>query len=686
MIALPEPALPEPLPEEVRAVLARPDLRLGLDPGFIAVVPHLDRPFEVAQTGHIRLGRSALGDPFRLACHLRHALELAMLLRAAPGRPTLAGLAAVRCAALFAARHFPPLPGGGAAELAILARAEPPAPEALAALWPALASLQPGAAAELPAGVAEEFASLWPFLGPAEALMETGGDARLKLDPLSGLNGYGSSFRPRPWAVTYASSTASSTSERGYAAAEATRQRLLFAAFAGRGSAALAEEAESIRRAILAWYDLPPGSAAILAPSGTDCELYALALLQPADGRTLINVLAAPEETGSGVPLAAEGRHFASDTARGVAVAKGSPIEGFVPSITMRSVPARGTGGRMRPEAVIEADFAALAAAAEEAGAEIILHLLDVSKTGFLLPGVTALRVLAARHERAVNVVVDACQARTEPDRIRFYIENGWLVLITGSKFFTGPPFCGAVLVPPNLASRLEAPPLPAGLAAYAGRGEFPAHATAASGLDAGTNLGLVLRWQAALAEMRAFAAVPRAERLALLDRFLSRVAAAIASHPDLVLLIPPGPERPPLAHAWDRQATIMGFAVLAPGQAPRRPLNVAAARRLYRWLNADFRPVLPHGASEKEQRLAGRLCHIGQPVALAGENGEEMGILRLSAGARLVSGEPSLAHLDPDSRIEREIADAMDVLAKISLILRQWSRLEALDPSPSFS
>ena len=56
----------------------------------------------------------------------------------------------------------------------------------------------------------------WGLLGPTEWLMEQGGDARLATDPFTGLNGYGCSHRPRPWAVTFASSTASSSSERGY--------------------------------------------------------------------------------------------------------------------------------------------------------------------------------------------------------------------------------------------------------------------------------------------------------------------------------------------------------------------------------------------------------------------------------------------------------------------------------------
>ncbi|MFT8777680.1 MAG: hypothetical protein ABF893_13655, partial [Gluconacetobacter liquefaciens] len=61
-------------------------------------------------------------------------------------------------------------------------------------------------------------------------------------------------------------------------------------------------------------------------------------------------------------------------------------------------------------------------------------------------------------------------------------------------------------------------------------------------------------------------------------------------------------------------------------------------------------------------------------------------GALRLSAGARLVSGEPSHDGLVPDLRMDREIADAQRVLAKIGLILRYWERLAAADPVQTYA
>src|SRR5512140_3009025 len=56
-----------------------------------------------------------------------------------------------------------------------------------------------------------------------------------------------------------------------------------------------------------------------------------------------------------------------------------------------------------------------------------------------------------------VQVVVDACQMRLGRPRLRKYLDRGCMVIVTGSKFFTGPPFSVALLVPAGFAGALGA-------------------------------------------------------------------------------------------------------------------------------------------------------------------------------------------------------------------------------------
>ena len=83
---------------------------------------------------------------------------------------------------------------------------------------------------------------------------------------------------------------------------------------------------------------------------------------------------------------------------------------------------------------------------------------------------------------------------------------------------------------------------------------------------------------------------------------------------------------------------------------------------------------------------VAARICHIGQPVRLPQKGGDGFkGVLRVSAGARLVSGEPSHKGLGLPMRIERELADLNVVFKKIDLILRNWQVLWAANPAPRY-
>ena len=537
----------EDLNAPLLAALARPDLRIvagGRQPRFDL---RLAEPFRVGPGACVTLGPAAIGPGRLCAFHLRHALELSAL-RDAGVPPALAGLAAARVAARFFRLDAP---GEADPEDWLAAMAGEACPDAapLAALWRRLRPRQ-GTQATLDAAAVDRVAAAWPVLGPAELLLAEGGDARLGLGRASRLNHYGCSHRPRPWAVTYASSTASSLSERGFGGAEAARRRVVAAALAGAADPAAAE-IERVRTAIARHYDLPAGTTIVLAASGTDCELVALAVAArapsprtPGDGR-LTNILTAPDETGSGVPLASVGRHFAHDTAGGLAVAKGAPIAGMPPEVTRADLAIRRSDGTLIPGPEVDAACARLIDGVAAGQGRALLHLLDMSKTGLLAPSIACVAAVARRHRGRVDVVVDACQARLTAARVRSYVEVGWMVMVTGSKFFTGPPFCGAVLIPPAMRPRLQGAPLPAGLADYARRTDWPADVAAADRLPSGSNHGLALRWSAAVAEMEAFAAVPSLRKRTVLRLFTEAVAAAIDANPDLRRVVAP-PARPP--------------------------------------------------------------------------------------------------------------------------------------------
>lgn len=646
-------------------------------------------PFRLDPSGAILLDEGLFDEGLGEADLLiaaRLAGEWAWLTEA--GAPVaVAGLAAARSAAQFAlAERLTP---GCFGWIGLMGGDPPPPTDRLAGVWRTLVPCHGAASDSLPAETAARIVSLWPVLGTAEAIMETGGDIRLLRDPQSDLNGYGCSHRPRPWAVTFASSTASSISERGYEAADRVRLKVTASMLTTGDRRAIHAEAGAVRRAIGRAFGVPRGGTVVLAASGTDSELLALALSHlPVADRPITTILLAPEETGSGVPMAATGRHFAVDTANGHDVSRSAPIGGFRGDTVLVSVPLRDPGGAIRPGEAVHADIEAAIVAAIGAGRRAILHALDLSKTGLLAPSIDLLRDLRARFGAALDIVVDACQLRIAPERIAAYLGLDAVVLVTGSKFLTGPPFAGAALLPPSIARRLDAGRLPAGLDAYFGQAEWPSGTAATRSLPPTANYGLLLRWRAALAEYRAFARVDEARKSAIVARFAATVRDSIARHAMFVLLPVPDPSRESAgwdtsreSAGWDMLRSVFGFAVRAPGD-PARLLDPAEMRKLYHWLNADCSVLFEN---EAERRLAARICHIGQPVALPDGADGQVGWLRVSAGARLVSGEPSHRGLAAARRLDREMADLALVFDKIALLHAHWTRLQEEDPAPRY-
>jgi len=348
---------------------------------------------------------------------------------------------------------------------------------------------------------------------------------------------------------------------------------------------------------------LPTGTSVILAASGTDSELLALALGQAVSGnRPITTILLAPEETGSGVPMAAIGRHFAIDTANGHDVTKASPIYGFREDTKLVSIPLRDRFGEVRPSADVESDIRAAVDLAIVEDRQILLHALDLSKTGLLAPSLSLLRDLRTLHEDRVEIVVDACQMRVQPDVLHDYLAIGAIVQITGSKFLTGPPFAGAVLIPRQMSTLLKSGTIPEGLDAYFSTGDFPRTASIARNLPPGANFGLILRWRAALAELNAFLAVPDERKTKVLVRFHEAVDQAIGS-----ILVPGTTRLGPRTNNLRIRGSIEGRCQGIPRSGRYAEIIPLAERGLLRVFRS--RSSAPGGIAYLSHRTTGRIA-----------------------------------------------------------------------------
>ncbi|HVA13971.1 MAG TPA: hypothetical protein VNF99_12025 [Stellaceae bacterium] len=511
---------------------------------------------------------------------------------------------------------------------------------------------------------------------PLEWLLACGGDTRLNLDPATQLNGYGCRPFPRPEAFTFASSTATSISSRAYAAVAGLRQSLLREARHAGIESAVDIQAERLRDELKQALGLDDsGCEVVFSPSGTDSQLHALFVARALLGTPLVSMIAAGDETGSGAAFATRGRHFNAITAQGVAVAKGDPIRGLAEGIAGIMVPLRDESGQLRPGEEVDGDIAHGVARSVAAGKRVLLFAMDSSKFGLRSPSLDCLRWIADASGGDVQIVIDACQARLGRRRLRWYLDQGFLVLVTGSKFFTGAPFSGALLVPSGLAARCASlADAPDGLGAYSGRSDWPAHfAGIRAALPVQINIGTLLRWASAIEEMRDYFAVPDAFRALALAQFAEIVPQLIAAEPCLEPIALPTDVTETLDDEEFAARTIFPFFIRRKGAL----LSHAQAGALYRALNEDVVSLLPATLPPMLRLLAARRCHIGQPVAVPDGKGGSVGALRISAGARVVSESWRDDMLAARENLHVEFDQVRAVIEKLALLARYFDTIE---------
>src|SRR5713226_741152 len=122
-------------------------------------------------------------------------------------------------------------------------------------------------------------AAMAELFGPLDRLLSGGGDARLAINPASGANGYGCQPFPCPETLSFASSTATSISERAYDVASDARQSLMQSAIAVGIDAAF----DARIGAIPEEFEARPGLSETgveggFSPAGSDSQLQALLL------------------------------------------------------------------------------------------------------------------------------------------------------------------------------------------------------------------------------------------------------------------------------------------------------------------------------------------------------------------------------------------------------------------------
>ena len=339
-----------------------------------------------------------------------------------------------------------------------------------------------------------------------ERLITSGGDNRLLLEQ-SGLNRYGSGPNAHS-RIQFGSCTCSSPSPRAVAAARQLHWKLQNDP---NPTELASQQFQQIRDQLRSHLELPNDVDIALTPSGTDVEMLALALVASRTDRPIVNLIIGPSEVGSGTCLAAGGRYFDSIVPSGTSVNVQDAVDDQLAArVSVQHVDVRDAFGQQLSNEEIDLAVTESIAAAVDSGSHVIVHLVAHSKTGIHAPSLDAIGSIKKTMQDDVTIVVDAAQGRLQNDAYQTALENDCLVSFTGSKFFGGPPFCGALFVPrsmrPDGENNRGLSCLPSRFGHYFNADTLPeSWQHWRSECYEWTNFGLLLRWTAAIEEMDVF-------------------------------------------------------------------------------------------------------------------------------------------------------------------------------------
>lgn len=490
-----------------------------------------------------------------------------------------------------------------------------------------------------------------------EASLTLGGDDRSLIKEDVRTNKY--HIRPQPVDrahVFRGSCTGNPPTQLGYDAAMGLFHRL-----AGlEGDDALGEAIRGVfdeQRARLAkLLDLPEGTEVVLCPSGSDAEYIPVAIARALKGEDarLTNGVTQLREIGAGSEPASVGKYFSTHVplVGRLSESNGERLAGFE-DIDGTAITARCKNGNAL-EASKEMD--SFVQAALDDGAYPIVHGVFGGKTGLRddqMPG------SMEGGEKSLGVV-DACQGRFSNEELREWLDQDSLVLFTASKFYQAPPFCGAVIIPPSIAKKLESSPPPGPISMFDGEGlggfltekELPqcldGWGTLLSGNQKASNVGLALRWEAGLAGMEALANVPDKVRSEAVDAWALEVTGMVNGASNL--------------DAWCVERSIISIRVKKNGDSGWR--SMSELRDLYRWMSADVSHLVPNATTEERESLS-MPAYIGQPVDVS----DSHAIVRIALGV-----ESLVSYLDDGAAtLKQDLA----VVKKLAAIANHFDTLK---------
>ena len=537
-----------------------------------------------------------------------------------------------------------------------------------------------------------------------EMLLSSGGDDRLTLKMNGGrINKYFCSTLPRSYVLRRGSCTCSTTTMAQFDLAERNRIAMLSKALsvadksppeACMDAALEINDDTRFRLGKSLGIDTTDLSAhqIVLFPSGSDAELLPVCVAMSRKPTKIFNFVTAAGEVGSGTPNAANVRHFSSLKTMGGTQENNGPLLGYdgasVELIEVKPRKIDGSTDFREQETMIAIDTKLQGCP----GSVAILHLVLGSKTGLICPSRNFIADMRAKFGSSLMIVADACQLRCTASFIKSLVDDDIVCLITGSKFFSGPPFSGAVLLPSPMAQEIETSlaspntPLPRGLNMYLTPYECPKtmpymrkflDIPSQDAAKKWINPGLALRWICGVQGIEDFYSIPPA----VVDAFVGKW---VAHTKDLVRQCEPYLQVLDVDLGDDGNVMVGGsnsivsiILNVSNGVGGTRRLTADECKVYHQLMGKDCSDMFVCDSEAKG--ILKQTAMLGQTVKLS----SILSIVRIALGADMVNEALAVYGTKPASpdpmQMAFDIARVMEVdqivIRKMALLARLWFR-----------
>ncbi|UIF88668.1 hypothetical protein KAF44_25470 (plasmid) [Cupriavidus necator] len=502
----------------------------------------------------------------------------------------------------------------------------------------------------------------YPHRENVSRLLTYGGDYRISLDPLTLRNKYGCAPEPDSSLLPFGSATASTISEIGFLAAGDAHHRINRCLMRETPHNVYLGEIARLRNQIIDIFNLESyqGTEVVFSPSGTDSHILASKLIVGSSKKRVLSVMVQPSETGSGIKSALMGGECQMPFQTNL---ENNPFG----KIDVESISLRASDCSARTTQSIDDDLESLVSSAIQKYDRILITLTDVSKTGLLSPSPALALALKIRWPHVIEILVDASQFRISITTLNNYIKTDFMVIVTGSKFLSGPTFSSVLLIPESSTSRLIKRPLTSMGGINSSRAEWPQHWAGVQSLPNSCNFGLILRWAAALAELRAFLRIPEDQVTYIARTFEHAVSTWLDESQHFLFLKNPALRRDPsgTCESWDHIQTIFPFIMLEKHRGRKaKPLSLESTRLIYNQMNKR----IAKNTGDRTQKIIAARCEIGQPVVCGETQGDQVAALRLCLSSRLIRQ----AAEDKESGMRNLIDRGITTLEKSEFLVRR--------------